>query len=529
MHTRLLLAALILFGISSRAQDEDPLSNLDMVINWGPLLEIEDVIHTEVVHADQNYIYLQAIEKGGFFSRLKLVLAKYDKESHELVWSIVFEDHPEHLGKECTPEDVLVINGEFHIIYENYNRQRDESYVFKTRVFEDGSVGSLEFIAVISSDDSDEGSYRLEHFEHTDDKLLLVTHQYEEEDNRVINASILDSSLNESWKLEIEFPFSYEFSNLEGATITKTGNLILFFAVDADEDRGDVIVDDDLPNRSHLVYYIDVKTNEVSELNLGLEEYFVNNADLRLDHENGLMYVTGMYGIEKYGRISGTFFMSLDQDSVTIVKRLISPFDGATLLNFMDEGDIEDGDEVRRPFVLRDVIRRKDGGVFVLFEVYQRILHTRVDPQTHAVSSYYTYEYGDVIVQNINQDGELEWTNVIRKAYDKGDNSFGGFQAVTSADKIHVIYLDDEDNIDYWTGEEDDIDEPRLSKAVIAVVTMDTDGNMVYEVLGDAEDDDDLIYRPRGGVEVDGSEGEAIWIRSDEEAFRFGIFTPVMR
>ncbi|GGH65415.1 hypothetical protein [Phaeocystidibacter marisrubri] len=522
---KLLRSLIVLLIVSTRlySQQDDPLANYNMNLTWGPLIEMDDVSTTDIIFVDHEYIYLKAYTSPGLFSTGTLILSKFDKDSHKLYWSMEVEDHPEYLGKECHLVDIRVENGEFHLIYWNHNKRKNETYIFRSIISEDGQFGELDFITTIHTDDDDEGSYSVYRDRNSNKTLVLTTHQFEEEeDNRITNLDILDSNLNSQFHLEIEFPFSYEYSTLKDASLTKNGNIILFVSVKSDKDRGDVIIDD-APNKKWLFFQIDTKTNEIFEVDLGLSEYYVNSAELNQDNENNIFYVAGMYGVDRYDRNSGTFFISLDQDSLTVKGKTVAEFDNETRLHYMDEDDIEDGDEVRRPFKLRNTIKREDGGIVVIFEIYEVHAYTRTDGRGNT-TVYYTYDYGDLLVQNIDPNGDIAWTSVIPKRYDKTNPNFGGFQTIVFDDKLHILYLDDEDNIEYWSGEDDDIHEARITSSVIAMVTMDLQGNMTYQVIDETEDDDDLCYRPRGSCQVYKGNGEAIWIRSSGDEFRFGNF-----
>jgi hypothetical protein len=106
-------------------------------------------------------------------------------------------------------------------------------------------------------------------------------------------------------------------------------------------------------------------------------------------------------------------------------------------------------------------------------------------PQGKITTMYVTYYlYNDIIIINIDKNGQIEWTQKIPKIQ-RTSEDFGFFSSyflAVSGDKLYFIFNDDPRNI-YYKG--DGVIKPFTKQAdsQAVLVEMDKDGNYTREAL----------------------------------------------
>lgn len=515
-------AASTFFGFS---QTDDPLADYSMELQWGPVVEIEDSDLNTLIAATSDAYYIKSLVGQGYFSKGNMMFSKFDINTHEVQWSVEYDDLPEYLNEETVFMDSYYSNGAIHLFFTSYHSRNDERFLLHQEIRDDGTVTDLERVSTLSTDDDDEGAIYPRYYGRLKQYLFTTYPQQEDEDeNRLMHFELLDSAFITKWSREIEFPFSYENTRIINVSISNQGELFVLLRRTRDRDRDEPKIDDN-PNTRYYLYRINTETDEVSEFDLGLENVWVSNINMETNYSSELLIIAGTYSNEEFDQVAGTFFITLDKATSEVKTGEFQEFGNRTLLNYMDQDDIADGDEIELPFVFRDAIPREDGGAVLVFEHYAKVLHQVTNSRGQVVSTYYTWTYGSMILQNINPDGTVGWTEVVDKMWYERFNLGGGYFDIVHQDRLHIVYNDHEDNIEYWSGEEDRLRSADLDDGNIVMVTIDLEGNMVYEVIDRSEDDDDLKFAPTSSQYIRGTEGrETLWFRYDDEEFRVGRF-----
>lgn len=511
--------------VNGYSQEDAPLSDYSMELQWGPIVEVEDSDHNSLMAATTDAYYIKSLVGQSYFSNGNLMFSKFDINTHEMLWSVEYDDMPEYLDEEVSYFDSYYSNHSIHIFFTAYHRRNDERYLLHQEIRDNGTVSDLERVSTLSTDDDDEGSISPRYYSRLKQYLFVQYPQFEDEDdNRLVNFELTDSAFIPIWDREIEFPFSYEDSRVVNVAISNQAELFVLIKKNRDSDRDEPKIDDN-PNVRYFLYRINPETDEVSEFDLGLQNVWVSNIDMETNYSSELLMIAGTYSNEEFDQAAGTFFITLDKATSEVRASEFQEFDQRTLLNFMDQDDIEDGDEVEVSFVFRDALAREDGGAVLVFEHYAKILHTVTNGRGQVVRTYYTYTYGEMILQNINPDGTVGWTEVIDKMWYDTFSMGAGYFDIVHQDRLHVVYNDHEDNVEYWSGERRRRKNVDMDDGNIVMITIDLDGNMVYEVIDRSEDDDDLKFAPRSSQYIRGTEGrETLWFRYDGDEFRVGRF-----
>lgn len=520
-----LLGAFLTVSHLSIAQ-ADPLSNYSMELNWSPIMEIDEADNNILIGATDKSYFIESKVGVSFFSLGHNMYSKFDLETNELIWSIDFDDMPQHQNEDVKIEDVFIYNEGLAFNYTVYSRRLDQHYLLRQYIDKDGTLSPLMAIATVSSDDDEEGSITHVPLKNDDKHLIISEHQFEdEEENRKIEFELFDSTFNSIWHTDLELPYSIEATNVLGTTVSKQNELLILLEKKVDEERGEEEIDDN-PNTRHIVYKSNPFTNEVSELNLGLDSLWITSMSMDPTSESDTLIISGMYSGQDWNRLVGTFYVTVDKNTLEIITSSVQKFDDETLLHFMDEDDIADDKEIKTPFVFRESIQKEDGGVILIFEAFRENITAMSDANTGAITYHVSYYYGYIIAQNINADGSLSWTNVIGKNFHLNSPLYGGYFSIVHQDKLHIIYNDHEDNVEYWTGERKKPKFVDIDDGNISMVTIDFAGNMSYEVLAPIEDKDDMLFVPRAAANIQNSRGQqSLWFSAHKDEFKIGKFT----
>lgn len=241
-----------------------------------------------------------------------------------------------------------------------------------------------------------------------------------------------------------------------------------------------------------------ISTDEITEVNLHLEDRFVSQLRME-DDEKGNLMVTGFFGKKTTG-IKGIFSMLINPDKETIIQSDYYTFSDEFILQGMREKQKEKiqkrnerkGREASLDhFYLRSFKKTSDGGYFGIAEFYQLVIYTSTDQRTGATRTTYHYYYNDLIVFKINNRGELEWNKKIFKYQfsTNDDGYYSSFCHVQMKDKVMIVFNDNAKNYSPETGEfiakEGQVLQATLGKRnAMAVVEVDLeDGDINRQML----------------------------------------------
>ena len=112
-------------------------------------------------------------------------------------------------------------------------------------------------------------------------------------------------------------------------------------------------------------------------------------------------------------------------------------------------------------------------------------------------STTYTYHYEDIVVVNIDPEGNIEWSQKVSKnQISKNDaGRYSGYALKVMGDKLFFIFNDNPKNLYYESGEPA-VFRGNVKKAVLMLVEVDRAGNVERELLL-SEDESDLYCRPK--------------------------------
>ncbi len=169
-----------------------------------------------------------------------------------------------------------------------------------------------------------------------------------------------------------------------------------------------------------------------------------------IDNLHNLVVATGFFGDDDKYNMKGLAFIKINAGSGAVIHRSTHTY--SPQLNESITGQMDKSSRYIPAYQVTKVIPRMDGGVLMVGEYYDKNIenydYTNYDPyygyRTSTRQVEY-YEYSDILLLSINDKGELDWSNIIRKRQlskeDRGVNS--SFGILNNYKNLFFIFNED--------------------------------------------------------------------------------------
>lgn len=203
-----------------------------------------------------------------------------------------------------------------------------------------------------------------------------------------------------------------------------------------------------------------------------------------LSLEDGSMVCAGVYGSldEKKDKTPGSFLAIWDAKG--------DRFEQRGRFEFPKAG--KNADKIYEDMGVADLLRGNDGR----FHLVTEVSFSYEAPVTSATGSSRTvtrYVNGDMLAHSFSASGELEWMSVLPRFINTTASYLGNSQAALFEDQLHMLFIDDEDNIERRKKGE------RLEKGIDAkdcrtmVVSFDKEGRYRTKIVLVSDKDADYL------------------------------------
>lgn len=341
-------------------------------------------------------------------------------------------------------------------------------------------------------------------------KLLVYYNKpYQNKENEEYGFTVFDIEINQLWSKEVVLPYSDKLFIVSDYIVDDDGNVHLLGRLYKDKIRSSK---GGKPNYKYLLlsYYSDEA--EPKEYEISLKDEYIT--DLKIAINENKIICAGFYSENAISSIKGSFFFGVDMNTKLISDISLKEFD----LNFITQNltdkqsaKIEKknakGKNVEMyEYDLDNLILRDDGGVVLVGE--QFFIQTVTSTSTGAngvriTTTNYYYHYNDIIVVNINPDGEIDWAQKIGKrqrTYNDG-GYYSSYALAVSGDKMYFVFNDNGKNLLY-NGRGTLYPFSSTKNALAMLVVMDSEGNQKREALF-AQEKKSAILRPMLSNQID--------------------------
>lgn len=389
-----LFLAIGMFTLSYSAQEK---------IEWGAINSAPSGSYAPgIIGEDDENIYVFASSKKEY------LIESYKKGQFKRQYS--FNIRPENVGKnkKTTLEQVRYVDGKFIVFVSYFDKEKKEFIIFGYHI--DSKTGKKEgdereLFRVDVERKSRRGTFSVNTSE--DGKKLLVNHYayYKKQKAYFDKYKLIDKDLNVELEKEEKF-------NKKEVTYSTSNYLV-------DNDGSFYYIKRLSRKEGHSLYIVSFEADRgfekwEEELNvddLGLDPKS-EIMDLRflLNEKNDLV-VTGYY--TKKRLLEGCFFAKIDQKSKELVVKKVNEFDKKFKDQFRSKRQVKKGKDakVKNSFHMIDVLKKEDGGVVMIGELYIYRKYTDRDGNTIGE----TFIFGDLVSINFSPEGDLIWANRIPK------------------------------------------------------------------------------------------------------------------
>ncbi len=352
-------------------------------------------------------------DRVGFKSRVYFL--QYLNQDLKLIWELELAA-PYENGRIA---DVQINNGRV-VVVSFLNDRKSKSYTFFIQALSDkgGWIGSPVEIDKFIANDLDE-----------DDKPGVINSQDElsmafsyrkisiDKKIQIYQVVVMDTSFSIRYKKQIEIqgstsmyiPVSFLLSNQSS-----------FFALGVH-----YTTEKRTKSQSEMYYelhgYNPVNDQFLHSL-IKSESKFLTDVGFSIDNYNKRVIAAGFYSDLTTYSIAGIFYNSFSEDNLTQISSQNSAFPVSYFQKFTGERKLEKNKELVNYSIDRLIVRR-DGGVAILAESFNRAERSYWDYYMQTYVYHYYYHYGNVMVLSINPSGEILWANAVSKDQNSIDDS----------------------------------------------------------------------------------------------------------
>lgn len=372
------------------------------------------------------------------------------------------------------------------------------------------------------------------------DKRLLefANLPYEKNAPETYYFQVFDEKLNKLWSNDVTLPYTDDLFSVENIRVDDNGYVyVMGVKFQEGKERRASKRDGDPTYTYKLIsyHYNDGKVTP-KEYDIKLKDKFITDMQYAIT-DDGNIVVSGLYSKVGTYSIKGAFYLTVDAQSREIVKTSFKEFDFEFLTEHLSErkkkkAKKKEAKGKKSPelyqYDLQELILREDGGVVLIAEqFYIQVVtssYTDANGHTHTTTTYY-YHYNDIVVVNINPQGEIEW-NVRIDKQQTSTNDGGFFSSYTSHvkdDKIYIIFNDNPKNM-FQSNSIDPTNKPKTrsfipyKESVIAIVEINSDGYMKKDILVKTEKGE-VVSRPKVAEQL--TDDETILFAQRKKEYQF--------
>ena len=468
-------------------------------------------------------------------------------------------------GKTRLIKDVVMLDRRLWVLSYFYNEKHEKTYLFAQEVNKSNLTLAKDLVKIAEQDqkNADKSDVFTVSTSRDSSKIVIFNRQPNADKQQEFSLAVYDADFKELWSKEAKLPYSRKSFAIEDYQVDNNGNVYLLGIIYTEgsarlERRGKATYQYDI-----VAYRRDNTTTESHEYKVDMKDRFVSDLSFKIE-DNGDLICAGFYSEKGAKSIKGACFFKINpktHDQTSISSR---PFDFEFMTTNLSERNkerakaaLDRGDKSAEPelydYSIDKLITRSDGGVIMVAEQYfidERLRYNNYgygggwgnsafyNPYSYG-SMYdpynrngfnnnnnrrpdYYFHYNDIIVVNIQPDGEIAWTARVPKRQesinDFGQNSSYGMSIV--ADKLCFIYNDDPKNLD-----------PRAKKiqtenpdkySVVTIAEVDRNGVVTRAPLFQNKEQG-VVVRPKLSKQV-GRRDMAIYGESGRR-YKFGVLS----
>ncbi len=469
---------LLATSLPSFAQEQAPINKAN--IDWSAEYnEPNNSFLSKVVHYDETGFYALRVQNlGTKRENPKVYLEYYDKQQMKLKKSAELDLKFKKKTRDF--EDLIVVDDNMYLLTSFNNQAKKKNYLFAQRVSLSSLRPSQKLIKLAEVETKNafqEGGFR-HHLSKDDSKVLIYSVLPKQKKNpERFYLQVFDNQLNALWEKKVRLPFNDDRFSVEEYQVDNEGNVYMLGVVYQDKTR---FRRGGKPTYQYVVLAYREDGEAVEEYKVNLNEKFITDLTFRVAR-NGDLVFSGFYSELGTYSVKGTYFFRLNPTTKEIYNKNLKAFDFDFLTEFLSERQTNKAKKSAQKgnvpelyqYALDDLILRSDGGAVLVAEQYyvERQYNDNYygyggfggfgyggfnryspyyNPYRNNFNDDYEYHYNDVIVVNIEPNGEIEWTARIPKQQTTRNDGgyFSSYAMSIVKDKFYFVYNDNYKNFD---------------------------------------------------------------------------------
>jgi len=242
-----------------------------------------------------------------------------------------------------------------------------------------------------------------------------------------------------SWTRKLVFEKDY-YKRYEGMILTNDGKII-------------VHVPSDNSNTNELDFLIiNPHSNQQLEFKVFLGENAYTDMYFEFDNINQNLIVCGNYSEKKGKEVVGLYLMksNINRINATLVPTFIKH--KSSLGQELLQGKKRNRKRIFDDLQVKKIVFRNDGGVLVISEITKEFsrrspynsTYARNNANSYARNGWVDHYTDDILITNINNDMQIDWTKVLyKKQFSQDDDAvFSSFFVMKTPSRLRFIYND---------------------------------------------------------------------------------------
>lgn len=498
MKAYILFIFSILISVTSFAQwDEIPAK-----ISWGAEQTEPNNSFISKVIPSGNYFYAirQKTKSGLVAGNRKVFIEKFDSDM-KLVKS---QDITlKYKKKQLNYEDMIIINNNLFLLSSFHNKAKKKNYLFAQMINMRSlkasktlkKIGEIETRGV-----NREGVFGINISRDSSSILIYNELPYKKGKPERFSLKVYSDDFEEIWNKNISLPYNDDRFSVEEYRVDNEGNVYLLGVIYQDRTRRRR---QGRPTYQYTILAYTAAGQDKEEYKIGFNDKFITDLTFRVA-DDGNLVCSGFYSDRGTYSVKGTYFFRLDPLSKEIYNRNLKEFEFDFLTEFLSKSKKRKAEKAERSgntkkqaelysYSLDNLVLRSDGGALLIAEQYfverrdNRFDQFNTFGGINARNNFnrggqdfdYYYHYNDIIIVNIQPDGEIEWTARIPKRQETVNDGgyYSSYAMSIVRDKIYFVFNDNgknfqekrrPDKVYFFNG----------SKSIIALAEVSRDGSV---------------------------------------------------
>ncbi len=426
--TKLLVIVLCLWVQQARAQN----------VEWGNPQKIKQKnLYTQIIGESPSGIYLLRCKDNDFAA--DVIIEKY-KQNLSLETST-----PLPLTINGLVERVLLVDNALFIFISARNTNTGKVDILVQKLDDNLKVSGLPFVICTIEKGRFIEKRKIQiktNAEKTKVAIMYFT-LGNDKNSSTLNLYCYNNQLQQIYGKQFNLAYRQQSVFITAFDVNNGGDIFLLIDYPKDPEK-----DESADPRKFFLYGYYQNNDKILEYQLDNDTIFIEELGMAVNNFNQSITVVGFYSQNKAKDINGYFFKRFGFNTRQQELNYISAIDGSVIQK-LTATRLERGRQDLNDYYIRKLIPRSDGGIFLIAEKFYQTKQTYTYyvnnfPQT---ATRVVYNYDEVGLISLNKDGEIHFTELIKKRQNSvGDGGYlSSVVPVITTDFIYILYNSDLD------------------------------------------------------------------------------------